>query len=114
MLSLDELPDTVYAPLGSRGVQPLDLKECPRCGNKAIEQLRVVNERKGMRENKVASHAGWGVVVDEYDIKCGKCNYSFTIRCQNVYGGANGKERVLTFAHIITEDGANEGWLGNF
>ena len=92
----------------------MDLKECTRCGNKATEQLRVVNERKGMRADKVSNQAGWSVVEDENDIKCGKCNYSFTIRCQNVYGGANGKERVVTFVHITTEDGQTEGWLGNF
>jgi ribosomal protein S27AE len=114
VLSLDELPDVVYAPLGTRGVQPLPLKECPRCGNKVIEQLHVVSERKGSREKKDPRLKAQSVAVDEFDISCGKCDYNFTIRCENVYSDFQGKERVITFVHIITEDGANEGWLGNY
>jgi hypothetical protein len=113
-LSLDEIPDVVYAPLGTRGVQPIPLKECPRCGNNKTEKLNLVSKRKGSGEKRSSDSASQTVTVDEYDINCGNCDYSFTIRCENVYGGPQHKERIITFIHIITEDGKGEGWLGNY
>lgn len=114
MLDLDELPDVVYAPLGTRGMQPLNLKECPRCGNDVVEKLQLLSKRKGSRENTGATSESWSTTTDEYGIKCGKCGYNFRIKCQNVFGGSGGKERVVTFVQITTEDGENEGWIGNF
>jgi ribosomal protein S27AE len=113
-LDLDELPDTVYAPLGTRGMQPLRLKECPRCGNDVVEKLQLVSKRIGSRGDTNASPQVWSTTTDEYEIKCGKCGYNFKIKCQNVFGGSEGKERIVTFVHIATEDGESEGWLGNF
>jgi transcription elongation factor Elf1 len=113
-LDLDELPDTVYAPLGTRGMQPLNLKECPRCGNNAVEKLQLLSKKKGPRENAETGSESWDTSSDEYEIKCGNCGYNFRIKCQNVFGGAGGKERVVTFVHILTEDGENEGWIGNY
>jgi len=113
-LDLDELPDVVYAPLGTRGMQPLNLKECPRCGNSAVEELQVVSMRKGSGRNTSTPPEAWSTTTDEYEIKCGKCGYNFRIECQNVLGGSKGKERIITFVHIVTEDGENSGWIGNF
>ena len=108
------MPDVVYAPLGTRGMQPLNLKECPRCGNNVVEKLQLLSKTKGQRENAGEGSDSWATTTDEYEIKCGECGYKFRIRCQNVFGGTKGKERVVTFVHIVTEDGENSGWLGNY
>jgi hypothetical protein len=113
-LDLDELPDVVYAPLGTRGMQPLTLKECPRCGNNDTEKLQLLSKRKGPKENTETVSESWNTSTDEYDIKCNNCGYNFTIKCQNVFGGAGGRERIVTFVHILTEDSQHDGWLGNF
>jgi hypothetical protein len=113
-LDLNELPNVVYAPLGTRGMQPLNLKECPRCGNGVVERLQLLSKKKGQRENAEAGSKSWSTTTDEYEVKCGNCGHSFRIRCQNIFGGPEGKERIVSFVHIITEDGTNEGWLGNY
>jgi hypothetical protein len=113
-LDLNELPDVVYAPLGTRGMQPLNLKECPRCGNGVVEKLQLLSKKKGQRQNVDAGSTSWDTTIDEYEIKCENCGYNFRIRCQNVFGGSEGRERIVSFVHIVTEDGKNNGWIGNY
>jgi len=106
--SIEDLPDNVYAPLGTRGLQPIKLKQCFRCSNQNIEELEVI-------EKKTEAVQGRDQEIADYKIICKKCNSTFTIRLRNLYVVENGKKgRSITFVSILDEEGRDEGWLGSF
>lgn len=105
---IEDLPDQIYAPLGTRGFQPIKLKQCFRCSNQNIDELEVI-------EKKIEAVRGRDQEIADYKIVCKKCGSTFTIRLKNLYVVENGKKtRSITFVSIIGEEGKDEGWLGSF
>jgi hypothetical protein len=106
--SIEDLPDQIYAPLGTRGLQPIKLKQCFRCSNQNIEELRVI-------ERKIEAIQGRDQEIVDYKIVCKKCSSTFTIRLRNLYVVENGREeRSITLVSILDEEGRDEGWLESF
>jgi len=106
--SIEELPDRIYAPLGTRGLQPIKLKQCIRCSNQNVDELQVT-------EKKIEAVQGRDQEIADYKIICKKCSSTFTIRLRNLYVVEKGqKRRSLTFVSILDEEGTDEGWLGSF
>jgi len=106
--SIKELPDQIYAPLGTRGLQPIKLKQCFRCSNQNVDELQVT-------EKKIEAVQGRDQEMADYKIICKKCSSSFTIRLRNLYVVEKGrKRRSLTFVSILDEEGRDEGWVGSF
>jgi len=106
--SIEDLPDHVYAPLGTRGLQPIKLKQCFRCSNQNVEELKVI-------EKKIDTVHDRDQEIADYKIICKKCSSTFTIRLRNLYVVENGKKRrSISFVSILDEEGRDEGWLGSF
>jgi len=106
--SIEDLPDQIYAPLGTRGLQPIKLKQCFRCSNQNIEELEVI-------EKKIEVVHGRDQEIADYKIICKKCSSTFSIRLRNLYVVEKGqKSRSITFVSILDEKGRDEGWLGSF
>ena len=106
--SIEELPDEIYAPLGTRGLQPIKLKQCFRCSNQNVEELQMIGK-------KIEAVQGRDQEIADYKIICKKCSSSFTIRFRNLYVVTKErKRRSITFVSILDEEGRNEGWLGSF
>jgi len=106
--SIEDLPDQIYAPLGTRGLQPIKLKQCFRCSNQDVEELQVV-------EKKIEAVQAKDQEIADYKITCKKCGSTFTIRLRNLYMVENGKKRrSITFVSILDREGRDEGWLGSF
>jgi len=106
--SIEDLPDQIYAPLGTRGLQPIKLKQCFRCSNQNVEELQVI-------EKKIEAVHNRHQEIADYKIICKKCGSTFTIRLRNLYMVEKGqKRRSITFVSILDEEGRDEGWLGSF
>jgi len=106
--SIEELPDQIYAPLGTRGLQPIKLKQCFHCSNQNVEEMQIM-------EKRIEAVQGKDQEIADYKIICKKCNSSFTIRLRNLYAVKKGqKKRSITFVSILDEAGRDEGWLGSF
>jgi len=106
--SIEDLPDKIYAPLGTRGLQPIKLKQCFRCSNQNVEELQVI-------EKKIEAVQGRDQEIADYKIVCKKCSSTFTFRLRNLYAVEKGqKRRLITFVSILDEKGRDEGWLGSF
>ena len=106
--SVEDLPDQIYAPLGTRGFQPIKLKQCFRCSNQNVEELEVI-------EKKIEAVRGRDQEIGEYKIICKKCNLTFSIRLRNLYVVDKGqRRRSITFVSILDEESRDEGWLGSF
>ncbi len=111
-MSLSEIPPKVYAMVGTRGLHPISLRECLRCGCNDSSKLRVVDKRVVLKAEEEADAAK---EVVEYIIKCESCGESYALRLTHVYSGAGDKRvRITTFVHLYTVDGVEEGWLGNY
>jgi len=106
--SIEDLPDQIYAPLGTRGLQPIKLKQCFRCSNQNVEELEVI-------EKKIEVVSGRDQEIAGYKIICKKCSSTFSIRLRNLYVVEKGeRRRSITFVSILDEEGRDEGWLGSF
>jgi len=105
---VEDLPDQIYAPLGTRGLQPIKLKEYFRCSNKNVEELQVIEKEIEAVHNRDQE-------IADYKIICKKCGSTFTIRLRNLYMvEKEQKRRSITFVSILDEEGRDEGWLGSF
>jgi len=105
--SFDELPEFVFVPLGTRGVERIKLKQCQHCLNDDLPSLRLVE-----RSVKDASENQDTV---SYLVLCEKCNLKFTLRCRNIYSsGHERRTRIISFVSVLDEEGKDQGWLGNF
>jgi len=106
--SVDDLPDQIYVPLGTRGLQPIKLKQCFRCSNQNVNELEMI-------EKKIEAVQGRDQEIADYKILCRKCSSTFTIRLRNLYVVEKGqKRRSITFVSILDGEGRDEGWLGSF
>jgi len=103
--SIEDLPDKIYAPLGTRGLQPIKLKQCFRCSNQNIEELEVI-------EKKIEAVRGRDQEIADCKVVCKKCSSTFSIRLRNLYVAEKGQRRQsITFVSILNEEGRDEGCL---
>lgn len=110
-MSLDEIPDTVFVSLGSRGFHPVHPKQCGKCGNENPLGLELLEREETER---IEHEEGYKVTVD-YKIQCRFCNNIFYVRLQHLYQWKDeGDKRVTTFVNILDENKNDIGWLGNY
>ncbi len=105
-LSLDELPDTVYVPLGRRGMDSIALKMCPECNH---ESLILIQKDKLPEVLNGGVHPAKKEIVD-YKVRCRKCEYLFIIRLNRIFF----KDKLIqTLVSIISPNSESALWLGN-
>jgi len=104
--SLDELPDTVYVPLGRRGMDSIALKMCPECNHESLiliqkdKMQEVLNEGDPLAKKEIV----------DYKVRCSKCDYLFIIRLNRIFF----KDKLIqTLVSIIPPNGGPSLWLGN-
>jgi hypothetical protein len=109
--SLDELPDTVYIPLGRRGMESASLKECSRC---SAENLLLLS--KSLTTEEIAPETSTKDELSEkkeiidYMVQCQECQHQFIIRLKRL---SLGEKPVQTFVFVLNKSGNSEQWLGN-
>ncbi|MFW9908363.1 MAG: hypothetical protein ACFFEF_07290 [Candidatus Thorarchaeota archaeon] len=104
--TLDELPDQVFVALGRRGMEGIPLKECTySCGGTELSLIEVSSSPENI------SGSGTETVVEDWRVKCSKCEKPFTIRCRIRY---HDRERMDTMVNIIDDNGKDLGWLGSY
>jgi len=110
-MSLEEIPDTVFVSLGSRGFHPVHPKECAKCGNTNPQGLELLEREEVER---IDHEEGYKMTVD-YKIQCHYCGNIFHVRLRHLYQWIEGGEkRVTTFVNILDENKNDMGWLGNY
>ena len=104
--TLDELPDKVFVALGRRGMEGIPLKECTyACDG---QELTLINVRA---EPEKIQGISLERVVEDWIVKCNKCNRQFTIRCKIRYVDG---ERIDTMVNLLDDRGNDLGWLGSY
>ena len=108
-MSLEEIPDKIFVSLGRRGFDPVNPKQCSKCGNpinlKLLEKIEheEVKHKEGIKRTL------------DYKIQCLNCDNIFFIRLQHVFQRTNGEEkRITTVVNILDEQMNDLGWLGNY
>ncbi|MHA1378204.1 MAG: hypothetical protein ACTSRG_07465 [Candidatus Helarchaeota archaeon] len=110
-MSLDEIPSRVNVSLGRRGFDPVNPKQCSKCGNSIPTTLKLLERTE---EPEVFHEEGRKQTVD-YKIQCLKCDNVFFIRLQHVFQKLNdGEKRVTTLVNILDAEKKDLGWLGNY
>ncbi len=108
-MSLKEIPDRIFVSLGRRGFDPVNPKQCSRCGN--VANLKLLEK---VEQEDIKHEEGRKQTV-EYKIQCMHCGNVFFIRLQHVLQKVEGGEkRVTTMVNILDEGGNDLGWLGNY
>ena len=104
--SLDELPDTVYVPLGRRGMDSIELKMCPDCNHERLILIQKDTRQEVLNEGDPPAKKE---IVD-YEVRCRKCEYQFIIRLNRIFF----KDKLIqTLVSIIPPNGESSLWLGN-
>ena len=109
--SLDELPDTVYIPLGRRGMEPAPLKACSLCSAENLTLIHKVITTEAITEetpNKDALPEKKEII--DYTVRCQECQHQFIIRLTRL---CLGEKPVQTFVFVLNKPGDPEQWLGN-
>jgi hypothetical protein len=110
-MSLEEIPDTVYVALGSRGFHPVHPKQCAKCGNDTPTGFELLQKRE---QNKVEYQDGYNQIID-YKIQCRACNNIFYVRLQHFFQQREGvEERLTTQVNILDAEQNDLGWLGSY
>jgi hypothetical protein len=110
-MSLEEIPDKIFVSLGRRGFDPVNPKQCSRCGNNAPTGLKLLEK---ITHPRVNHEEGFKETLD-YKIQCLQCGNIFYIRLQHVIQLVSGTEkRVTTVVNILDENQDDLGWLGNY
>ena len=110
-MSLEEIPDRIFVSLGRRGFDPVNPKQCPKCGNNAPHGLKLLEK---IEHEEVKHEEGRKRIVD-YKIQCLACDSTFYIRLQNVFQVVEGEQkRITTMVNILDENQNDLGWLGNY
>ncbi len=110
-MSLDEIPNRIFVSLGRRGFDPVNPKQCSKCGNPNPAGLTLLER---IEHEEVKHEEGVKRTVD-YKIGCQICGNIFFVRLQHVIQFVEGKEkRVTTMVNILDENGEDLGWLGNY
>lgn len=107
---LDELPDTVYVPLGRRGMEPVPLKICPDCSKENLTLIQKKITRAAAKQDVTREEMSLAEkeIVD-YKVRCQKCGNQFIIRLMRLYFK---EEPVQTLVSILSKEGEPELWLG--
>jgi hypothetical protein len=104
--SLDELPDTVYVPLGRRGMESVALKVCPDCSHENLALIQKIVQQDVLNEDGPPARKE----LIDYRVRCCECAHPFTIRLTRLYF----KEKLIqTLVSILAQNGESELWLGN-
>ncbi len=110
-MSLDEIPNQITVSLGRRGFDPINPKQCSKCGNQNPAGLKLLEK---IEHEDVIHEEGRKHTVD-YKIQCQKCDAVFYIRLQHVLQHVGDKEkRITTLVNILDENKNDLGWLGNY
>ncbi|MFQ6125035.1 MAG: hypothetical protein ACE5R6_10600 [Candidatus Heimdallarchaeota archaeon] len=107
---LDELPDTVYVPLGRRGMESVPLKICSDCSKENLTLIQKKITRTAAKQGiprKDMSLAEREIV--DYKVRCQECGNQFIIRLTRLYFK---EEPVQTIVSIQSKVGKPELWLG--
>ncbi|MHA1309654.1 MAG: hypothetical protein ACTSWR_02605 [Candidatus Helarchaeota archaeon] len=108
----DELPDTIYIPLGRRGFQPINIKACIRCSMENKFVLEFLEKKINIEESDESKKE-----IIDYKVKCRNCNAIYYIRMIKIKKiveeeGEKKEILVVTNFNILDEKGNDEGWLG--
>ncbi|MHA1270192.1 MAG: hypothetical protein ACTSPY_10435 [Candidatus Helarchaeota archaeon] len=107
---LNELPDTIFVPLGRRGFHPINLKSCIKCSTENIFVLEFLEKIEYPAEEIENSKKE----MTDYKVKCRNCGTIYYIRKIEFKRVVNGnEERLITNFNIIDKNGNDEGWLGS-
>lgn len=107
-MSLKEIPDRIVVSLGRRGFDPVNPKQCSKCGSPGLRLLEKIDHEEVKHEEGVKR------TVD-YKVQCGACDNIFFIRLQHVFHRDGDEEkRVTTLVNILDEQKNDLGWLGNY
>ncbi len=98
------MPSKAYVPLGRRGMEPISIKECLKCG--AGGEVEVI----GFSSNDETSGENILETLD-YTVKCSKCNEVYIIRIRSMYLENKREENRLVSTVFVVENG-EEYWLG--
>lgn len=108
-MSLKEIPDRIFVSLGRRGFDPVNPKECSKCGNPTNLELLDKFEHAD-----VTHEEGRKQTID-YKIQCLHCGNIFFVRLQHIFQKIeNTEKRVTTVVNILDENKNDLGWLGNY
>ena len=109
--SLDELPDTVYVPLGRRGMESILLKVCPDCDKENLALIHKTTTGAPTKRDvqKEDTPLAEKEIVD-YLVCCQECGHQFIIRLTRLHFK---DELVQTLVSIRSVNGESELWLGN-
>ncbi|MHA1263922.1 MAG: hypothetical protein ACTSRS_01685 [Candidatus Helarchaeota archaeon] len=109
-MTLKEIPDKIFVSLGRRGFDPVNPKQCPKCGTQGMG-LELIEK---IEREEVTIERGSKKTVD-YKIHCKNCGTIFYIRLQHVFQGReDAKKRVTTLVNFLDEQLNDLGWLGNY
>jgi hypothetical protein len=109
-MSLKEIPDKIFVSLGRRGFDPVNPKQCPKCGTRdaGLELLEKI-------EHETLQHEKGLKRTMDYKLRCRNCGNIFFIRLQHVFQQEEGDEkRITTVVNILDEKMNDIGWLGNY
>lgn len=107
---LDELPDTVYVPLGRRGMEPVPLKICLDCSKENLTLIQKKITRAAAKQDDPSEDTSLAEkeIVD-YKVRCQECGNQFIIRLTRLYFK---EEPVQTLVSTQSKEGDPELWLG--
>jgi len=109
--SLDELPDTVYIPLGRRGMESAPLKACSLCSAENLALIHKTIKAEAIKEDTPNADASpEKKEIIDYSVRCQECQHQFIIRLTKLYLG---EKPVQTFVFVLNKPGDPEQWLGN-
>jgi DNA-directed RNA polymerase subunit RPC12/RpoP len=107
-MGLGDLPSKAYIPVGNRGMEAFNLRECMKCGNQNEDELELLDKQDTIERdgNKILN-------IKTYKIKCNKCGTTYRIIVKSLYIDKQIEENRLTSVVNYAEDG-KEQWLGVF
>ncbi len=90
-------PSVVYAPLGTRGFDPIRTDRCLECDSSNIVVGRSRRWSEGSR------------VVEEIPVECRSCGAAYRLRYIDIVEEG---VRVATIVDVLDLSGRELGWLG--
>ncbi|WXG41572.1 MAG: hypothetical protein WED07_12550 [Candidatus Freyarchaeum deiterrae] len=105
-MGVGDLPGKAYIPVGNRGMEGFNLRECMKCGNPNEDELELLDRQETTEKdgNKILN-------IKTYKIKCNKCGTTYRIILRSLYLDEQIEENRLMSTVHYAEDG-KEQWLG--
>lgn len=107
-MNIKKIPEKVYIPLGRRGMEAFNLRECLKCGNENEEELELLD-----RQDVTEKEGDNLLNIKTYKVKCNKCGATYKIIVKSLYSREQTEENRLISAVHYKENG-EEQWLGVF